>query len=105
MADYNHHTMLFRIDPTRNMRRFYAVTIQPNLFGGHSVMRNWGRIGTAGQLSVDLYDTEVVAIAERDRVLRTKERRGYRYTQATKRNADEIQTVRTRACASLAMLW
>lgn len=77
MAIYHHPTMLFRIDPSRNMRQFYAVTIQPNLFGGHSVMRNWGRIGTGGQMRVGLYDSHVGAIVERDRVLKTKERRGY----------------------------
>jgi len=40
-------------------------------------MRNWGRIGTGGQMRVDLYDSEVGAVVECDRVLRMKERRGY----------------------------
>lgn len=26
---------LRRIDPSQNMRRFYALAIQPTLFGGH----------------------------------------------------------------------
>jgi hypothetical protein len=40
---------LRRVDPTRNMRRFYTFTIQPTLFGGSSLIRHWGRIGTNGQ--------------------------------------------------------
>ncbi len=28
------------------MRRFYGLTLQPTLFGGASVIPNWGGIGT-----------------------------------------------------------
>lgn len=41
-------------------------------------MRNWGRIGTGGHMRVDFFDSEAYAISERDRLIRTKERRGYR---------------------------
>ena len=37
-----------RIDPARNMRRFYRLSIQPDLFGGASLVREWGRIGARG---------------------------------------------------------
>ncbi len=40
---------LHRIDPERNMHRFYLLTVQPTLFGGVSVIRNWGRIGSSGR--------------------------------------------------------
>ncbi|OYZ92578.1 MAG: molybdenum metabolism regulator, partial [Xanthobacter sp. 17-67-6] len=30
---------LRRIDPARNMRRFYTLSLQPTLFGGTSVVR------------------------------------------------------------------
>jgi hypothetical protein len=33
---------LHRIDPARNMARFYVLSIQPTLFGGASLIRNWG---------------------------------------------------------------
>lgn len=36
-----------RIDPACNMRRFYRMSIQPDLFGGASLVREWGRKGTA----------------------------------------------------------
>lgn len=78
MEEQPHHTVLFRIDPTQDMRRFYSVSIQPNLFGGHSLMRNWGRIGTGGQLRIEMHDTKAAAVVERDRVLVSKQRRGYR---------------------------
>lgn len=39
---------LVRIDPKRNMARFYGIALQPTLFGEVSVVRCWGRIGTKG---------------------------------------------------------
>ncbi|MEJ6871814.1 WGR domain-containing protein, partial [Bradyrhizobium japonicum] len=47
---------LRRIDITRNMRRFYLLSIQPTLFGGVSLIRDWGRIGTTGQTMVQTFD-------------------------------------------------
>ncbi len=41
---------LYRIDPARNMRRFYRLDVQPDLFGQHCLMREWGRIGRGGQI-------------------------------------------------------
>ncbi|TAX62854.1 WGR domain-containing protein, partial [Rhizobium ruizarguesonis] len=35
-----------RIDPSKNMARFYALSIEPNLFGETSLVRSWGRIGS-----------------------------------------------------------
>lgn len=77
MKEQPHHTVLFRIDPTRNMRRFYSVTIQPNLFGGHSVMRNWGRIGSSGQMRVDLFEDKLAASSACEQLIQAKTIRGY----------------------------
>lgn len=33
-----------RIDPARNMRRFYRLSVQRDLFGRSSLVREWGRI-------------------------------------------------------------
>lgn len=68
---------LRRIDPTQNMRRFYTLEIQPTLFGGASVIRNWGRIGTNGQSMVETFDTTEDAIRSSTRLERSKLRRGY----------------------------
>jgi predicted DNA-binding WGR domain protein len=42
---------LRRLDPDRNMARFYTMSVQPNLFGEWSFLREWGRIGSAGRLA------------------------------------------------------
>lgn len=68
---------LRRIDPTQNMRRFYTLAIQPTLFGGASVIRNWGRIGTNGQSMMETFDSEGDAAAALLRLERAKRRRGY----------------------------
>jgi predicted DNA-binding WGR domain protein len=35
---------LRRIDPERNMRRYYRIAIHSDLFGRASLVREWGRI-------------------------------------------------------------
>lgn len=66
-----------RIDPTQNMRRFYSLAIQPTLFGGASVIRNWGRIGTNGQSIIETFDHADEAMIAMTKLHRTKRRRGY----------------------------
>ncbi|HTW72940.1 MAG TPA: WGR domain-containing protein [Acetobacteraceae bacterium] len=34
---------LHRIDPARNMRRFYRLDLQRDLFGTWDLIREWGR--------------------------------------------------------------
>ncbi len=41
---------LTRIDPAQNMRRFYRLALQPDLFGGCTLIREWGRIGRGGRI-------------------------------------------------------
>lgn len=68
---------LRRIDPARNMARFYVVSIQPTLFGGASLIRNWGRIGTNGQAMMQTFDESADAGEAFARLERRKRRRGY----------------------------
>ena len=70
-------TTLVRIDPAQNMARYYSMTIQQNLFGEASLMRNWGRIGSGGQMRIDLFHDEKEARAAHDLLLTTKMKRGY----------------------------
>lgn len=72
------HIHLHRIDPSRNMHRFYSMSIQPTLFGGVSVIRNWGRIGTQGQAMVQTFDQIDDARRALARIEAAKRRRGYR---------------------------
>ncbi|MBX4948699.1 WGR domain-containing protein [Rhizobium binae] len=71
-------TLLFRMDPTRNMARFYFLAIESTLFGGSSLTRSWGRIGTKGQMRVDLFDTAAEAVEASSQLLQRKFKRGYR---------------------------
>lgn len=41
---------LERIDRARNMARYYRLSIAETLFGGWTVVREWGRIGSRGQI-------------------------------------------------------
>ncbi|GMO50294.1 WGR domain-containing protein [Bradyrhizobium ottawaense] len=72
---------LRRIDTTRNMRRFYLLSIQPTLFGGVSLIRDWGRIGTTGQTMVQTFDASAEAGEAFGRLERAKRRRGYTSTE------------------------
>lgn len=66
-----------RTDATRNMARFYAMSIEPNLFGEACLMRRWGRIGTRGQTMSHHFQTEQEAVDLFFELLRQKKRRGY----------------------------
>ncbi|MCO6180972.1 WGR domain-containing protein [Ciceribacter sp. RN22] len=44
-----------RFDEERNMARYYALEISPNLFGEVVPERRWGRIGAKGQNKVDAF--------------------------------------------------
>jgi predicted DNA-binding WGR domain protein len=61
----------------KHMRRFYRLDVQPNLFGQWCFIREWGRIGHAGQVREVPY--AIAAEAHEALVLqqRVKERRGY----------------------------
>lgn len=68
---------LRRIDPARNMARFYFLSLQPTLFGEMSLIRQWGRIGAEGQKKVETFASEQDAVRAWMRLERMKRRRGY----------------------------
>jgi predicted DNA-binding WGR domain protein len=70
---------LYRIDPSQNMQRFYIISVTGNLFGGGSLIKSWGRIGTRGQSKVELFDDECLAQCELRRFGLYKLKRGYVY--------------------------
>ena len=69
---------LTRIRPERNEWRFYRIDIWPDLFGGVSLVRQWGRIGQHGQCRRDPYPSEADATKAAQALVAAKERRGYR---------------------------
>lgn len=68
---------LTRTDPSTNLYRFYRIEIVQGLFGDWGLVRNWGRIGSAGQLRTDWYNTEAEARDARFDLQMKKARRGY----------------------------
>ena len=77
MRHDHHPCFLRRIDPSRNMARFYVLTLQPTLFGEMSLVRSWGRFGTRGREKIELYGTDDEAAAARTKLAMRKRRRGY----------------------------
>jgi predicted DNA-binding WGR domain protein len=69
--------ILHRVDPSHNMRRFYRLDVQPDLFGFWLLIRECGRIGRPGQTRIMSFvsgdDAQDVLQHQR----RAKERRGY----------------------------
>ncbi|MHB0952074.1 MAG: WGR domain-containing protein [Allorhizobium sp.] len=73
-----YHLYVERIEPERNMARFYALSVQPTLFGEVSLVRCWGRIGSRGQKMVHVFNEEKHAVGLFLELLRKKRNRGYR---------------------------
>ncbi len=68
---------LKRTDPARNICRFYLLCVQPELFGQWSLVREWGRIGSAGQVRIVSFPTQAEAEAAFHLHRRRKEKKGY----------------------------
>jgi len=68
---------LERLDPAQNMARYYALAIQPTLFGEIQLTRRWGRIGSRGQSLSHVFRQEDDAVRLFLELLRRKRNRGY----------------------------
>lgn len=66
-----------RLDATRNMARFYILSLEPTLFGEVAVLRHWGRIGTRGCQALNLYPTLAEAETMLARQVARRRKRGY----------------------------
>jgi predicted DNA-binding WGR domain protein len=71
---------LWRIDPSRNMARFYSMAVERDLFGQVVLVRRWGRINGAGRTRLDEYRGEGEAFAALTALETAKKRRGYKAT-------------------------
>ena len=67
-----------RKDASKSMARFYAMSIEPTLFGEVCLVRRWGRIGARGQRMEHSFRREEEAVALLLTLLRQKRQRGYR---------------------------
>lgn len=66
-----------RVDATRNMARFYLLSLEPTLFGEVAVLRHWGRIGARGRLASSLHASKAEAEAVLARQIARRLKRGY----------------------------
>lgn len=67
-----------RVDAGRRMRRYYALRIEPSLFGHWILVREWGRIGSSCHRRSEHWPTIEAAQAASGAILQRKLRRGYR---------------------------
>lgn len=69
---------LIRIDPNKNMYRFYEVHVQSTLFDQHSVVCTWGSIKSRYH-RVRMIKTETPEEAKKfaDQIIQQKTKKGY----------------------------
>jgi predicted DNA-binding WGR domain protein len=69
--------LLKRVDPDRNMARYYVISIAATLFCENTLIREWGRIGLFGQSRHEYFDQLADAREALETWLSRKTRRGY----------------------------
>jgi predicted DNA-binding WGR domain protein len=77
VSDDRYTVTLHHCDPARNRFRYYHLSVQPNLFGAWSLIREWGRIGSPGRVRIDLCESLADARRAFDRKRLEKQKRGY----------------------------
>ena len=69
---------LVKLVPAQNQARFYRLALWPDLFGGVSLVREYGRLGqSGGRLRFDPFPDLAAASRAFERILKRKLRRGY----------------------------
>ena len=71
------HIVLERLDPARNMARYYVLSVEPTLFGDSALVRRWGRLGCQGRARSEFFDDPAAACVALDTWLARKRKRGY----------------------------
>ena len=69
--------VLRRINPAKNMSRFYSLEVERDLLGRVVLVRRWGRIGSAGKVHLDEHKGEGEALAALQALQAAKKRKGY----------------------------
>lgn len=73
--------LFHRLDPARNVARFYLITTGPALFDPYAVTRFWGRIGGQQRHLVSPCGSANEALSLASRLARRRLKRGYRLVQ------------------------
>ncbi|WP_305909055.1 WGR domain-containing protein [Methylomarinum sp. Ch1-1] len=69
---------LERHDLDKNLHRFYQIFVIPGLFGEWSLVRGWGKDWLPETVRKDWFDTEPEAASAAKKLLKEKQRKGYR---------------------------
>jgi predicted DNA-binding WGR domain protein len=84
MADYGNSDsaelqviLLERIDPTKNVARYYVLSVEATLLARDTLVRRWGRIGSAGRQRFEFFDSRTSARLALETWLAKNRRRGY----------------------------
>ena len=72
-----HTLVLRRLEPGRNVARFYALMIERDLFGRVILVRHWGRIGSKGRERAEVHADEGEAAQAMGKLAAAKRQRGY----------------------------
>ena len=72
-----HTLVLRRVEPERNVARFYALMIERDLFGRVVLVRHWGRIGSKGRERAKVRTDEGKAAQAMGKLAAAKRQRGY----------------------------
>jgi predicted DNA-binding WGR domain protein len=83
------HIVLERIEPARNIARYYVLSIEPTLFAKHTLIRRWGRIGSLGRERLQFFrgDDAPQAQVTLQMWLARKSKRGYAPRRETARSS------------------
>ena len=68
---------LTKVNFSRDMSRFYTLDVRKTLFGEWVLIREWGRIGQAGQTRRRYYAEQDDVAAALSMALRRRRKRGY----------------------------
>ena len=71
--------VLERVDPARNIARYYVLSIEPTLFAKHTLIRRWGCIDCLGRERLQFFGIEDASRAQvtLETWLARKRKRGY----------------------------
>jgi predicted DNA-binding WGR domain protein len=77
--------VLERVDPARNIARYYVLSIEPTLLAKHTLIRRWGRIGCLGRERLQFFRSEDAPRAQvtLETWLARKRNRGYAAKERT----------------------
>lgn len=64
-----------------NKHRFYQMFLVLGIFGDWGLVREWGRIGSGGQIRSDWFETEEQALNAGLKIRKSKINKGYKATE------------------------